>query len=542
MRAITELVDVANPSWPLLIGDLASSFTGCVVLPPDPDRCRATLLQLQVTARSPLGAITLNTGGILVHDGWLRVYGGSGGGPAGLPSMAEVNGFPDPVEPGWSPSAGLIVAHDVLGGVFALNGMAPEQHGRPGVPGGVVYFSPLTLTWQEMEMGHGQWLTWLLDGGAAGHYHDVLWPTWRTEVAELGLRDGITVYPFLWSQEAQQDMAATTRKPAPLDQILSMHAVSGDQLGLAQPGELGTCFHTDFTAPTGHDVQSPPRSERLATFHDKSGKVTVGVFRHDARMARTSHTDLAATVDDDMVVVGGGGISWNPADPATPNGTLLTASYPSAALDAWLVSSKDHHYREPHVAAAYAIGLAIEGMSREDLRDAIHLSIEQTHGQHPEATATLPTGFVLVGGGAKIDSPAGQGNLLTASFPANERSWTAKAKDHHYESIARLSVLALGLREELPIGRVEVSTSSRDSEVANHPAVAAVVNEGYAMIGGGAQVHWHGDGSLLWRLEPRTSAAGQEYVAGAKDHQSPDPSALTAYALGLRITGTEVDP
>jgi hypothetical protein len=239
LKDIAELVDVPNPSWPVLTDDLAGSFTSCVVLPPDQARCRATLLQLQVTARSPLGAITLNTGGILVHDGWLRVYGGSGGGPHGLPSMAEINGFPDEVEQGWSPSAGLVVAHDVLGGVFALNGAAPHQHGRPGGPGGVVYFSPMTLTWQDMELGHGQWLTWLLDGGAASHYYDVLWPTWRAEVADLGLRDGISVYPFLWSEQARQDMAGTTRKPAPLNQLLETHHVFCDQLGLAPPGALG---------------------------------------------------------------------------------------------------------------------------------------------------------------------------------------------------------------------------------------------------------------------------------------------------------------
>jgi hypothetical protein len=146
-----------------------------------------------------LGAIALNTGGIQIHDGWLRVHGGSGGGPTGLPSMAEVNGFPKTVDPGWQPPAGLIVAHDVLGGVFALNGMEAEKHGRPGNPGGVVYFSPISLTWQGMEMGHSRWLTWLLDGGAA-----------------------------------------TVRKPIPLNQILSMHTASRDQLGLAHPGELGT--------------------------------------------------------------------------------------------------------------------------------------------------------------------------------------------------------------------------------------------------------------------------------------------------------------
>jgi|SRR5579875_3244075 len=239
MRDISELVDVPYPSWPTLCDDLESSFLHYTVLPPDPERCRATLLQLQVTARSPLGAITLNTGGMLLHEGWIRVYGGSGGGPAGLPSMAEVNGFPETPQADWSPPAGLIIAHDVLGGVYALNGMQPAEHGRPGVPGGVVYFSPLTMTWQDLELGHSRWLSWLMDGGAIGFYHDVMWPTWRAEVAELGLRDGISVYPFLWSQEAQQDMAATTRKAVPLAQILSLYDDFCGQLGLDAPGELG---------------------------------------------------------------------------------------------------------------------------------------------------------------------------------------------------------------------------------------------------------------------------------------------------------------
>jgi Protein of unknown function DUF2625 len=239
MRDMDELVDVVNPAWPGVSAGLDCSFAHYTVLPPDPDRCQATLHQLQVTSRSPLGAITLNTGGILMHDGWLRIYGGSGGGPSGLPSMAEVNGFPAAVDPDWRPSAGLIIAHDVLGGAFALNGMEPEEHGRPGSPGGVVYFSPSTLTWQDLEMGHTDWLSWIVDD-ATSHYYSLLWPAWRAEATELKLREGISVFPFLWSEQAQQDMAATTRKAVPFGQILELHAASCVQLGLDDPGELGS--------------------------------------------------------------------------------------------------------------------------------------------------------------------------------------------------------------------------------------------------------------------------------------------------------------
>jgi len=55
----------------------------------------------------------------------------------------------------------------------------------------------------------------------------------------MDLRQGFAVFPFLWAEEAQQDMAATTRSPVPIDQILEMHVQSCTQLGLPDPGELG---------------------------------------------------------------------------------------------------------------------------------------------------------------------------------------------------------------------------------------------------------------------------------------------------------------
>ncbi|MFE3784666.1 DUF2625 family protein [Amycolatopsis sp. NPDC059090] len=542
MRDIAELVDVPDPSWPVLSNSFAASLVSCAVLPSDPERCRKTLHQLQVTARSPLGAIALNTGGILVHEGWVKVYGGSGGGPAGLPGMAEVNCFPESVEDGWQPAAGLIIAHDVLGGEFVLNGMAPGEYGRPGAPGGVIYFSPATLTWHDLEMGHSGWLRWLLEGGAASHYSDLMWPTWRTDLAGLGLRDGISVYPFLWSAEAQREIAATIRKPVPLELILSMHGDFCVQFGLPKPGWLGTRSADDGAVVPSRADQGHPASARLATFHDERRKVTVGIFRQESRGACRSHIDLPATVAGDMVVVGGGGVSWNPGDPAAPNGTLLTTSGPNADLDAWLVSSKDHHYHEPHMTVAYATGLAIEGMTREELRDAIYVGTAQAYGNRPEATAAVPEGFVLIGGGARVDVVAGDGNLLTASFPSGDRSWTARAKDHLHESNATLTVFALGLRENLPVGHVEVAIASQDSPVVPHPVATAVLSESYAVVGGGADVHWHGAGSLLWRLEPSASAGRLGFTAGAKDHERPDPSSLTAYVLGIRITDLTSKP
>ncbi|UUU44910.1 DUF2625 domain-containing protein [Streptomyces sp. NBC_00162] len=46
------------------------------MLPGDINEGRRCLLQMQVTGRSVLGALALHTGGLLVDDGWVRVFGG----------------------------------------------------------------------------------------------------------------------------------------------------------------------------------------------------------------------------------------------------------------------------------------------------------------------------------------------------------------------------------------------------------------------------------------------------------------------------------
>lgn len=235
MRDIAELVEVDEPGWAVVEEALAEGVTECVVLPPEPARCRATLLQLQVTARSLLGAVVLNSGGMLLHHGWLRVYGGSGG---ALPSLAEVNGFPAEVDPAFAPQAGLVLAHDVLGGVFALNGGDCARYGRPGEPGQVVYFAPDTVEWETFDGGH--WLMWLLEGGLEPYYADSFWPGWREEVAALGLREGITMYPPpLWSKEGAENVAGTSRKGVSMRELLSFQAHTSRQFGLPDPGPLG---------------------------------------------------------------------------------------------------------------------------------------------------------------------------------------------------------------------------------------------------------------------------------------------------------------
>ncbi|MFD5076103.1 DUF2625 family protein [Streptomyces sp. NPDC058371] len=246
MRDLTELIDVEEPAWPLVSAELATGEVHVDLLPVDPERGRRALLQLQITARSWLGGIVLNCGGLVLDSGWLRVYGSPGDdGPGGLPgvvalpSLAEVNGFPGHFDPAWRPRDALVVAHDVLGGVFTVNGPDPQAAGRPGEPGEVVYFAPDSLRWDALGTGYGPWLAWLLTGGMDQFYETLRWPGWRAETGALSGTQGLSFVPFLWSADARRDLAATSRRAVPLAELLGVNRDFCQELDSVDPGFLG---------------------------------------------------------------------------------------------------------------------------------------------------------------------------------------------------------------------------------------------------------------------------------------------------------------
>lgn len=219
MRTVDDLVNVPDPAWPKLRRELTKARVPIEVLPVDPDSGRECLRRLQVTARSGMGALALNTGGLWVEDGWLRVLGG-GAPQRQLPSLAQSNrltGQPS------APPPSMAVGYDVLGGRFEVNGPDPRTLGRPGDPGEVCYFAPDSLEWEALGFGHGAWLSWIAAGQIAGFYKGLRWPTWRAETLPLTGTQGLAVYPFLWSAEAKADLAATSRQAVPIDELFRMN-------------------------------------------------------------------------------------------------------------------------------------------------------------------------------------------------------------------------------------------------------------------------------------------------------------------------------
>ncbi len=105
MRTLNELLDSEDPAFPLIRQWASEADIPVELLPPSAGR-DDVLLSLQVTTRSPLGAIAYETGGILVDDGWLRILGSSHdklGRNIATWNEGKAEGF-------------LLVADDVLGG------------------------------------------------------------------------------------------------------------------------------------------------------------------------------------------------------------------------------------------------------------------------------------------------------------------------------------------------------------------------------------------------------------------------------------------
>ncbi|GIE32553.1 hypothetical protein Ait01nite_055980 [Actinoplanes italicus] len=225
-------------TWPALTDVLLRSFAAPRFLPVLRDQARASLLQLDVAVASPLGAIALNSGGILLYDGWLRIFGGSPCPEVGLPGIGQINAFPTLLDRTWAPTRGLVVAHDVLGGVFALNGLRPGGT-RPGVPGEMIYFDPTSLHWTRMEMSHGEWLTWCVSGDLPHFYDGLLWPDWRTDVSALRADQGIAVSPSLWSEEAADAGCRMSRTVVPMAEILHRQLEAAERRGRRLDGALG---------------------------------------------------------------------------------------------------------------------------------------------------------------------------------------------------------------------------------------------------------------------------------------------------------------
>lgn len=226
MRSLEDLVHVKPPAWPWLAELIERSRVPVRVIPADPEAASTCLYRLQVSVASALGAVAFNTGGLIVDHGWLRILGCGG---EGLTDLAMANALGDRAKAAGPPSH-LVVAYDVVGGRFAVNG-----GGLPGPSGQVHYWGPDTLSWHSLGFGHSAFIEWTLAGSTVDFYSSLRWPGWEEDAESVAGDQGILLYPPPFSAQGQ-DTTNVARKVVSWDELVGMYDDFSRQMGELPPG------------------------------------------------------------------------------------------------------------------------------------------------------------------------------------------------------------------------------------------------------------------------------------------------------------------
>jgi hypothetical protein len=205
VRTLAELRDVDDPAIHDIQRWMAEAARPVEMLAPA-GGSDEVLHRVQVTRRSALGALAADTGGLLVDHGWLRHLGG--GSPRLPRDLASWNVHGDAARC----DGAMLVADDVLGGFFAING-----GGLPGKPGEMAYLAPDTLEWEPMGMGHAAFVGWTMTAALDEFYDGQRWSGWQAEVAAVAGDQGLSVYPFLWA--GGPPIAERSRAPVPIEEL-----------------------------------------------------------------------------------------------------------------------------------------------------------------------------------------------------------------------------------------------------------------------------------------------------------------------------------
>ena len=216
MRSYRELIS-DEPAWPDL-AHAARSSDRVAILPRDDDSARACLELLQVTTRSTIGALAYETGGLLIDGGWLRMFG------CGHTQLPRALGA-------WNKQVGVpladfvLVADDVVGGAFAINGGALGS-----ATGNVFYFSPDTLAWEDTKLRHSAFVQWTFEGDLESFYANMRWPGWEKEIEQVGGDQALSLYPPPWTSEGK-DVSKVSRRPVRASEVWAVQQDLAQKLG-----------------------------------------------------------------------------------------------------------------------------------------------------------------------------------------------------------------------------------------------------------------------------------------------------------------------
>lgn len=195
MRSLNDLINKADPGWKFVKEWIDSAKNKVEILPVDTIKAKEALYEIQVTTRSPMGAIVYMTGGLLIDNGWIRILGsGNSKLNRSLPGWNKGKTLKDSVET----SGFLLIADDVIGGFFILNGgIFGKDIGK------VYYFSPDNLEFEPLDLTYSDFLVFCFNHDLDKFYQGYRWNNWKNDVSRLAGDKVYNFVPPLWTKEGK---------------------------------------------------------------------------------------------------------------------------------------------------------------------------------------------------------------------------------------------------------------------------------------------------------------------------------------------------
>lgn len=209
-RELKELIFKKESAWNMIQEWITKAENQVEVLSNRRDDGEKTILQLQVTNKSTMGAIALECGGLLIDQGWLRILASGNENISG--SLLSWNNL-DEKQNEFPIQGALIVAYDVVGGFFAINAGAFNGNIK-----NVFYFAPDILEWEDTEKGYTDFIYWALYGNLNLYYETFRWSGWQSDIKRLSGSEGISIYPYLWTKQGR-NIEKCLKKPVPMEEI-----------------------------------------------------------------------------------------------------------------------------------------------------------------------------------------------------------------------------------------------------------------------------------------------------------------------------------
>ena len=212
-----------SEEWDAIKEQLESSERKIKIVEGESPRSSIVLNWAKVRPEADLAAVVENCEQIVVDD-WIHVFG-HGKGSDGqtifiLSSLADGDFMKN----------GLVVAKDVLGGLFAIC-----RDEKDDTYGGIYYLEPEYLDWEYSGMDYSQFLIWLAHDNLDAFYEDVRWENWRDIASRIDMDSCLKFTPDVWMEDC--DFSASPRQIVPfkkqLDEELAayLEKYKGDKTG-----------------------------------------------------------------------------------------------------------------------------------------------------------------------------------------------------------------------------------------------------------------------------------------------------------------------